>query len=436
MFDARAIKLLEAGQHLTSDDYPGLRVVASARGRSWIYRYRSPVDDAVRQIKLGAWPAMSVSAAIVAWEEMRLLRDAGRDPASEARSARNEAKTAAQASRAAKSAKVLTVAEVVDAYWHGHILVHRQKKGQTEVRRMFDTMLGGLAREPAATLSRAQAFDLISGHAVERPVVAGYLRSELGAAWDYAIDAGRLPETSPNWWRLILRGKLRSKGKKIGGEHVGTSKRVLSDAEVGALIRWLPNFTALIDDALTLYLWTACRGSEILGMEGRDVRQEGGGQWWWVIPKEKTKNQRRDRATDHRVPLFGRGLAAVLRRRDLYGDGLLFPACTRDGRIVATEQKVIQAGVWMRQPYSQTRPDEPRSRLPVTHWAPHDLRRTSRTMLAAMGCPTEVAEAILGHVAPGIVGVYNQHRYDVERVEWLSRLSDRLEGLAVAGLLD
>lgn len=433
MFDARAIKLLEAGQHLTSEEYPGLRVVASARGRSWIYRYRSPVDQAIRQVKLGAWPAMSVAAAVVAWEALRNQRDGGADPAAELRRQRSATKAQALAEREAAAVRAMTVADVCDAYWHGHILSHRKPKGQTEVRRMFDRMLGELAKLPAAELTRAQAFDLISRHGAERPVVAGYLRSELGAAWDYAIDSGRLPESCPNWWRLILRGKLRSKGKAIAGEHVGTAKRVLSDDEVGRLIRWLPNFSALIEDALILYLWTGCRGAEILAMEGREIRQEAGGQWWWVIPKAKTKNLHRDKATDLRVPLFGRGLAVVARRREIHGEGYLFPARTRDGRLVPTEQKAVQSGVWIRQPYSNTRPDEVRTRLPVTHWAPHDLRRTVRTMLAAMGCPGEVAEAILGHVPPGIVGVYNQHRYDAERVEWMRRLSERLEGLAAAG---
>ena len=44
-------------------------------------------------------------------------------------------------------------------------------------------------------------------------------------------------------------------------------------------------------------------------------------------------------------------------------------------------------------------------------------------------CPNEIAEAILGHVQPGIVGVYNRHHYDAERLLWLTRLSERLEGL-------
>lgn len=79
------------------------------------------------------------------------------------------------------------------------------------------------------------------------------------------------------------------------------------------------------------------------------------------------------------------------------------------------------------QPYSiksQARPD--RVTLPVTNWTPHDLRRTSRTLLAGMGCPNEIAEAILGHMPPHIVATYNRATYDAERVVWLGRLSGLL----------
>jgi integrase len=427
-FDARAIRLLEAGQHITSTDYPGLRLEATASRRTWCYRYRSPIDNALRQVKIGSWPATSVHAAITQWEALRQSREAGRDPAAEAKAARTERRQVAEAKKA--KVKPYTVADVANDYWEQHVAMVRKQKGVTEVKRMFDTMLGNTGAVPAIDLTRAQAFDLIRLHGETKPVIAGYLRSELGAAWDYAIDAGRLPEATPNWWRKILRGKLKSRGKKIAGENIGTAKRALSSVETGQLIRWLPNFTQLLDDTLTLYLWTCTRGVEILTMEGRDVDREADGQWWWVIPKEKTKNARYENATDQRVPLFGRALAVVLRRKERYGDSLLFPARRRDGKIVAVEQKTIQSTVWMHQPYSTTRPEDVRPRLPVTHWAPHDLRRTSRTLLAALGCPAEVAESILGHMLPGVVGVYNVHQYDSERVEWLKRLSDHLERLA------
>ena len=54
-------------------------------------------------------------------------------------------------------------------------------------------------------------------------------------------------------------------------------------------------------------------------------------------------------------------------------------------------------------------------------------------LLAAMGCPGDVAESVLGHMIPGVAGAYNRHQYDAERVEWLRRLSERLEELARPG---
>ena len=55
---------------------------------------------------------------------------------------------------------------------------------------------------------------------------------------------------------------------------------------------------------------------------------------------------------------------------------------------------------------------------------------SARTLLAAMGCPGDVAESVLGHMIPGVAGVYNRHQYDEQRGEWLRRLSEKLEELA------
>ena len=64
-FDARAAKLLAAGQHFTISDCPGLRLEATKSKRSWIYRYKSPLDGRMRQTKIGEWPAISLAAATV-----------------------------------------------------------------------------------------------------------------------------------------------------------------------------------------------------------------------------------------------------------------------------------------------------------------------------------------------------------------------------------
>ena len=51
----------------------------------------------------------------------------------------------------------------------------------------------------------------------------------------------------------------------------------------------------------------------------------------------------------------------------------------------------------------------------LEHFTLHDLRRTMRTHLAALGVRAEVAERCLGHKLRGVEGTYNRHDYFNER---------------------
>jgi integrase len=404
-FDARAARLLAPGEHVIFPEAPGLRLVATASRRAWAYRFKSPVDGRMRQTKLGEWPAMPPAAALAAWERARASRAAGVDPAAEKRAAR-----AARAAAAVSDA--LTVRRVCDDYLEA-LRGTVAAKTFRDIDRLLSTELDSVASLPAASVTRAVAFDLLDPMR-DRPVLAQRLRQTLGAAWDRALDAGRLPPETPNWWRLVMRGKLASKGRRISGRHVGASKRVLSEDEVGVLLRGLGAFSRDMQDVLTLYLWTGCRGAEIVAMERGEVAQEPDG-YWWTVPKAKLKTRRNPLTVDLRVPLAGRAAAVVLRRLEGRSKRWVFPSVGRTGHIgqVAASVAVARA-----------------RHVGLAHWAPHDLRRTARTMLAGLGCPTEVAEAILGHLQPGVKGVYNRHGYDAERRVWLTRLAERLESLA------
>ncbi|VWC65376.1 alpha/beta hydrolase [Burkholderia lata] len=87
-FDARTSSKLRAGQHLTFDGFPGLRFQASESRRFWIYRYKSPIDNRMRQVKLGEWPARGFPAAIFEWEQKQDESDSGEDPAAAKREKR------------------------------------------------------------------------------------------------------------------------------------------------------------------------------------------------------------------------------------------------------------------------------------------------------------------------------------------------------------
>jgi integrase len=161
-------------------------------------------------------------------------------------------------------------------------------------------------------------------------------------------------------------------------------------------------------------------------MEASELTEESS-SWWWTIPRAKLKMRRNPLLTDLRVPLCGRALAVVKRRLAARPRGWLFPSRGASGHI---EQKALGVAVWCHMPECALRPEWERPRLPVVAWSPHDLRRTTRTLLAALGCPAEIAEVILGHMLPGVQGVYDRHSYDSERRLWLMTLDRQLQQLA------
>lgn len=420
-FDVRAAKALRAGDHLIIPGAPGLRLEASTAGRSFIYRYKSLVDGRMRQVKIGAWPEMSAAQAGVAWESLRKERDAGKDPARERRATRKATREAVEVTPVAAG----TVGALVDGYvaWAAP---RRAVKGGAELRRTMATMLAPEFRALAPeAVSRSTAYDLIMGFSAT-PVQALSLRRELGAAWEWGHDSGRLPDSVPNWWRLILRGKLRSKGKKIRGENIGVVKRVLSPEEVGKVLRTLPHMSRLPAELVTLYLWTGCRGGELVQMEGSEVSEDTDGVLWWFLPRRKVKMRNHDLATDVWVPLLGRAREIVLARKDVNGAGFLFP--TR-GAGKHVDQKVVGVAVWSHHPECASRPEWVRPRWQIPHWSAHDLRRTVRTQLSRLGCSSDIAEAVLGHIDPE-EDVYDRYDYRPERLLWLKKLTDSWEAAA------
>lgn len=419
-FDARAAKLLQPGEHLVVDGCPGLRLVASATRKTWTYRYKA--GERMKQVALGHWPAMPAAAAAAAWQSTRDQRAAGVDPGQAKRARR------AELDGSAARADAYTVRQVVEDHINGP-LQERKADGALAAERALQRFLDEeptLASMPAGEVTRAIAFAALDKRK-DRPTATAKLRSMLGSAWDLALDAGRVPENTPNWWRQILKGKLRSRGKVVGGEHVGPRRRVLPAPEISALLAWLPNMHELGRDTTQMYLWTCARGAEILVMRPEHVREEATG-WWWTVPVALTKNARHEHAVDHRVPLFGQALAIVQRRLKAVGEsGWLF----EDARREQYTQHDYSTYIYGLQPDSEKvrRRESEGLVLPVANWTPHDLRRTGRTLLASLGCPQEVAEAILGHLPKGVVGVYNAYTYDAERLVWLKRLSDYLDGV-------
>ena len=63
----------------------------------------------------------------------------------------------------------------------------------------------------------------------------------------------------------------------------------------------------------------------------------------------------------------------------------------------------------------------------VPHFHIHDLRRTARTTLSALGVSRHIAERCLNHAIPGVEGTYDAHEYFDERRSALNKLAAFIE---------
>ncbi|MBR8179877.1 hypothetical protein [Burkholderia ambifaria] len=109
-------------------------MAATIKRRTWIDRYRSPLDGKMKQIKLGEWPALPFAAAIAAWEEQCRIRSSGLDVALNRKLERQRLlEQQFEASR-----PPYTVRMACPDYYNEHIRKARKTKGAELVKYMFE----------------------------------------------------------------------------------------------------------------------------------------------------------------------------------------------------------------------------------------------------------------------------------------------------------
>lgn len=425
-----SIKRMKKGQSdlVDSGENSGLRVSKGESGKTvFIYRYRSPTDNKIKQYKIGNYPDMSLAQARVELANLKSERVKGLCPATLKKVARIKDQ---QRTVELKQVK-LNVIDVVERYLSEYIedrfdrsgkLIRsgaRKLKGQREVRNlllgspsnvgrkdgqekkpMFAELLGNV---PVTQLSAKDVFTAVT-KVVERgaSVSAGNMLREFSAAIDYSIGDG-LPDDYPN---PCYQAKAMLSRKKIKLT-ANQGKRVLNDSELSKFLRWLPysKYTPTQKSVLTFTLMTGCRTGEVVEAEWKDIDLDRG---TWSLRENKT-----DMPRD--VQLSVQAISFLKQLRLITGE-FVFPS-QKTGKPI--QQKSLTEQAWhMRKNGSM---------LDIDHWTPHDLRRSVRTGLARLGCPEAVSEAVLGHEKSGVVGIYNLHSYAKESSLWIQSWCDHLD---------
>lgn len=401
-----------------SGEYRGLRVSCGKSGvKTFIYRYRSPSTSKIKQFKIGRYRStklkesegadlLSLSEARVKFLDLKALRDSGVCPVEQ-----KQLKKVAEQELKAKQEQdqllnLFTVKDLCDNYIADCIDGVRSKKSAIECSRsLYGDPVKFLGHIPALEVTTKDIFDMCMG-IVERGanVQAGFILRELTAAFDHAID-NELPEEHINPC-YQAKGKLKRKRVRLTSQR-GT--RVFNDGELSSFLKWLPGarFTAGQKGVLYFTLMTGCRTGEACVMRWTDVDLKTG---IWHLQKTKTGVARNVQLSKQAI--------AFLEQQKMVSSVHVFSQITGN----PVMQKTISERMW------HMRKNE--WLLDIEPWTPHDLRRTVRTGLARMGCPSEVAESVLGHAAKGIEGVYNLHRYEQECKVWLQRWCDHLDILS------
>ncbi len=410
----------------------GLRISCGATGnKAFYYRYRNPFNKAKTiSLTFGHYPLMGLADARKAFQELKSIRKAGRCPKTERDSLVGIEK--AQIDEQARQEQVdsFTVTDLIEFYLTQKIEDRiidgkrvagaRKPKGQAEVRRtLYGDAVKVLGAKPAVSVTRVDVIKMIEAILVRGAnVQAGNVLRELSSAYEYAIGFARFDDSFANP-ALLAKMSLSKTGVKLTSKK---GKRALSDDELVKLLSWLPSsgFSTTQKNVMRLTLWTGCRTGEVCDARWKDINLERG-----VWELSDTKN-----GTSQTVQL-SRQAIAFLTQLKLMTDEYPFPSIRTKKPI---QQKSLSEMKWqLKNPdkLSNRRNLKPEQKWldSIEDWSPHDLRRTVRTGLARLGCPSDVGETVLGHTLEGMKSIYDQHKYHDECRGWLQKWADHLDGL-------
>jgi integrase len=355
----------------------GLYLVLQPSGhRSWCVRYRRPQDGKPAKLTLGNG-GMTLAEARKAAADAMLEIERGRDP--------GRAKEAARAKLAA--AKADTLVAVAEEY-----LGREGPKLRTfpQRRSTFERLIyPALGSKPIGDVKRSDVVRLLD-----------YIEDHHGPrAADEALGALRRmmnwhASRSDEFRTPIVRGMQRA---KPATERART--RILSDDELRAVWKAAGEM-GVHGSYIKFLLLTGARRSEASAMRWSELSDTD-----WALPAARNKTKQ-----DLVRPLSQAALAVLASVPKVAGSDFIF-SITGHAQLV---------GLW-----------EMKQRLDalsgVTGWRIHDLRRTARSLMSRAGVQSDHAEQVLGHVLPGVRGVYDRYNFYDEKKHALEALARQIE---------
>jgi integrase len=218
---------------------------------------------------------------------------------------------------------------------------------------------------------------------------------------------------------------LGLKPAKLFGDKKSRSK-ILTEDELHAFLRAIRRMPYPYGPMYRLLILTGLRLNEAADASWSEFDFKNN---IWVIPASRMKGKE-SKATPHAVPLTSDILALLADLPRFKAGAYLFSATYGVKPIWAgTRSKARLDKRMLRtlRALARIRGDDPAG--VVLEFRNHDLRRTLRSGLSALRIPRDTSEAVLAHVAPGIIGTYDQYEFLPEKHHALEAWAKRLRSI-------
>ncbi len=390
-----------SGEPVLLSDGDGLYLRKQTRdGASWTLRYRFAGKE--HWLTLGNYPDLSLAQARIEARQARVLLDRRQNPLSVRRAALAE-------ERQKGSFKALC------EDWYRAEVQARGVKHPAVPRRYLDKyLLPKLSRLPASDITPADVARLLDELKGRAPTAANDLLRFTRRIFAFGVRrrfvlSSPAADFSP---RLDAGGTERPRSRALSFDEL---------AQLFERIRETPNFGGDNLLAIKLLLALCVRKGELLGARWAEFDLDGGTHAGavWHLPASRTKTgESLDIPLAPAVVEWFNALRALAA-----GSDYVFPKRRRDPR-----ERVPHLGIDTLNVALQ------RVKHGIAPFTLHDLRRTARTHLAALGIRREVAERCLGHKLRGVEGIYDRHDYFKERrlalAQWAQLLLDAERGVS------
>jgi integrase len=288
-----------------------------------------------------------------------------------------------------------------------------QERSGKAVERDFRSVFVAVWRDrPIGEITKFDVLEIVNAKKRTAPQMARALLIMIKRFFNWAIDQQEYGLSTSPCDRL-------SRAKLIG-EPPSRSRR-LTDAELFAFWRATGRMGYPVGSAYRMLLLTGLRLNECARLSWPEVHGDHA-----IIPAERMKGKN-GRAREHLVPLSSAAQEVIASLPRIKNGPFLFSFSAGKRPLVmaqASKRELDRRMLRTLQALARRRGEDHQA-VTLPNWTNHDLRRVVRSGLSQLRVPHNVAEAVLAHKPPGIVGVYDTHEYLDEKREALELWAQR-----------